>query len=152
MLKVHFGSVPNEMYCADKYFDLNYFPEWLDDPLVKEIIKDVDKSEVISGYAIKSPILGVVSPEWLSGGTKALICMYKDENGFVFNGTDCGDNCAKWILEISKIKDLYITFHHIMDFGKDTKFECYIENYDITTYNYKEFLEQFTRYVVEVMP
>lgn len=32
MLKVHFGSVPNEMYCADKYFDLNYFPEWLDDP------------------------------------------------------------------------------------------------------------------------
>lgn len=31
-------------------------------------------------------------------------------------GTSCGDNCAKWIIEISKMKDITIVLEHYMSF------------------------------------
>lgn len=36
----------------------------------------------------------------------------------VFNASNCGDNCAKWILELGKKKDFTINLFHVMDFGK----------------------------------
>lgn len=42
-----------------------------------------------------------------------------DENDRVFNASVCGDNCAKWILQIAKQKDLTINLRHIMDFGEE---------------------------------
>lgn len=146
MLKVYFGSLPNEIYVADKYFDINYDPDWLMDEMVKEMIKDIDKSEVVAKNIIESPILGTMPPQWLSGGVKCLICMLKDTNGFIFNGTNCGDNCSKWILKIAEIKDLTITFHHIMDFGKDTEFKCEILNNGTITNNFKEFVDEYSRW------
>lgn len=146
MLKVYFGSLPNEIYVADKYFDINYDPDWLMDEMVKEMIKDIDKSEVVAKNIIESPILGTMPPQWLSGGVKCLICMLKDTNGFIFNGTNCGDNCSKWILKIAEIKDLTITFHHIMDFGKDTEFKCKILNDGTITNNFKEFVDEYSRW------
>ena len=53
--------------------------------------------------------------------------MAYDNAGYVFNGSACGDNCAKWILEIAKKKELTITLHHIMEFG-DGPFEIEILN------------------------
>lgn len=147
MLSVYFGSLPNEIYVADKYFDMNYNPEWLLDPMVKEMIKDVDKSEVIAKNIIESPVLGTIPPQWLSGGVKCLICMLKDKTGYIFNGTNCGDNCAKWILKIAEKKDLTVTFHHIMDFGYDTKFKCKILNNNSTINNFEEFLNEYGRVV-----
>ena len=82
------------------------------------MIKDIDKSEVIGAHLIDSPVLGAISPETLSGGVKTLILMAFDDTGRIFNGTACGDNCAKWILKIAEQKDLTITLHNIMDFGK----------------------------------
>ena len=40
-----------------------------------------------------------------------------DDSGKVFNASLCGDNCAKWIVEIGKRKDLTINLHHVMDFS-----------------------------------
>ena len=39
--------------------------------------------------------------------------------GRIFNASACGNNCAKWILEIGKRKDLTINLRHIMNFGKE---------------------------------
>ena len=42
--------------------------------------------------------------------------------------TACGDNCAKWILEIAKQKDLTICLSHIMEFEEDFERYC-IDNH-----------------------
>ena len=42
---------------APLYFDGVFEPEWFDDPLVKEMVKDVDDSEVVGPYLIISPVI-----------------------------------------------------------------------------------------------
>lgn len=51
-----------------------------------------------------------------------------NESDKIFNASTCGDNCAKWILEIGKLKDVTINLRHMMSFGKDTDFEIKIQN------------------------
>ena len=53
-------------------------------------------------------MLGPISPKALSGGVKTLMLMAFDENDRVFNASVCGDNCAKWIMQIAENKDLTI--------------------------------------------
>lgn len=80
-------------------------------------LKDVDQSDVVSAYAIKSPILGMIAPTMISGGVKALILMLKEN--FIIWGTACGDNCSKWIIEIAKQKDFTICLEHVMNFPEE---------------------------------
>ena len=75
------------------------------------------KSDVKGPHAVESPVLGVISPEKLSGGTKTLLLMANDPEK-VFNASTCGDNCAPFILKLAKKKDLTINLRHLMDFGK----------------------------------
>lgn len=117
MLKIHFGIREQTINHIKIEFKNGYNPDWFNDPLVKEMILDVDKSEVLSPNCIQSPILGQISPRDLSGGVKALIMMLK--TAFPVNASKCGDNCAKWILKIAEIKDLEIDLEHIMIFDKD---------------------------------
>lgn len=96
-----------------------YFKAWqdiriLNDEFVKEMIKDVDNTEVISDHLLISPVFGPMAPEYLSGGVKALILMYSQDKPVWASA--CGDNCAKWIVEISKKKDLTIVLGHCMQF------------------------------------
>lgn len=59
------------------------------------MIKDVDDSDVLSGECIKSPVLGQIPPECLSGGVKTLLLMLNEPDK-IFNAFVCGDNCEKW--------------------------------------------------------
>lgn len=61
-------------------------------------------------------LTGVIPPEKLSSGTKTLLLM-NFEPTRVFNATNCGDNCAYWILRIASKKDVTINLYHLMDFG-----------------------------------
>lgn len=92
----------------------------LNDEFVKEMIKDVDKTEVVSENLLISPVFGPIPPSKLSGGVKALILMYAQDKPVW--ATACGDNCAKWIVEISKKKDIKIVLGHRMHFPE--KFEA----------------------------
>ncbi len=109
MLKIYFGDMKDSIYNTSVYFKNQYEDEWIIQPLVKEIIKDIDKSEVLDSNLIDSPVLGKISPLQLAGGTKTLILMINDDSR-VFNASTCGDNCAKWILKIAEEKDLIINF------------------------------------------
>lgn len=40
-----------------------------------------------------------------------------DESGKSFNGSACGDNCAKWIMKPGRQRDLTIDLYHVMDFS-----------------------------------
>ena len=61
--------------------------------------------------------MGAISPKELSGGVKTLLLMANDKSGKVFNASTCGDNCAKWILQLGKQGKLVINLRHLMDFG-----------------------------------
>lgn len=116
MLSVFFGEMPEAVYNTSVYFQNQYKDSWITKPLSREMILDIDKSEVVSENLIQSPVLGAISPSQLSGGVKTLILMANDKS-HVFNASTCGDNCAKWILWLGTKEKLVINLRHLMDFG-----------------------------------
>ena len=140
MLNVYLGDYKNEIYNPPLYFINQYEDEWLETDLAKKMIKDIDKSELVGPHLIQSPVLGPISPRELSGGVKTLLLFAFDESGKVFNATACGDNCAKWILEIAKKKDLTISLHYSMNFG-DGEYKIKILNNGVIVHNQAEWLD-----------
>mgnify|MGYP000024111938 CR=1 FL=1 len=92
MLTIIYGDESN---C----FKNTYEPEWFETELAKQIVREVDDSEVLSSECIQSPVLGQIPPERLSGGVKTLLLILNEPEK-IFNASTCGDNCAKWILEM----------------------------------------------------
>ena len=117
MLSVFYGDMPEAIYNPVVFFKNSYTDDWIMDDLSVRMIKDVDKSDVIGPRVIDSPVLGGISPRELSGGVKTLIDIYKRPDK-IFNASTCGDNCAKWLLEIGERQDVTINLRHLMDFGK----------------------------------
>lgn len=142
MLKIIFGDTENSIYHPPTYFDNVYQDEWITDPFSVSMIKDIDQSDVLGPRVIDSPFLGSVSVKELSGGVKTLILMMFDESGKIFNASACGDNCAKWIVEISKRKDLTINLHHVMDFSSCEQFDATILNINKEVHSFQEYLEE----------
>lgn len=118
MLNVFFGNMPDAVYNTAVFFKNDYEDEWIVDPFVREMIRDVDRSEVLDSGVIDSPVLGKIPPLNLSGGVKTLI-LVKYEPSRVFNASTCGDNCAKWLLRIAETEDRTVNLRHIMDFGEE---------------------------------
>ena len=112
---------------------------------IKHIIRDVDKSEVIDSNLIESPVLGKISPLALSGGTKTLILIINDKDK-IFNASTCGNNCAKWLLEISENEDVTINLRHLMYFGAG-RFNIKVLNTDKIVHNMSELLDEAMAYV-----
>ena len=145
MLRIFFGDMPSAIYNTEVFFKNTYDERWLLDEFAKEIIKKVDDSEVIDMFAIKSPVLGIISPLELSGGVKTLL-LIKNCPDKVFNASTCGDNCARFILKLAKERDITINLRHIMDFGK-TRFEAKVMNNGQIVYNMSELLSNAAKYV-----
>nr|WP_330421547.1 DUF4869 domain-containing protein [Blautia obeum] len=146
MLNVYLGKMDEAVYYPPVYFDNRYEDEWIIDKRSIEIIRDVDKSDVVSAHLIESPVLGPISPKELSGGVKTILLMLFDETGRIFNASACGDNCAKWILKIAESKNLTINLRHIMEFG-DEEFEMKILNTGEVVHNMLEFVNVAGLYV-----
>lgn len=143
MLNIIFGDVENCIYNTEVYFRNTFDDEWITSDIVKQIIKDIDKSEVINARCIESPVLGQITPEMLSGGTKTLILLMNDDSK-IFNASTCGDNCAKWILKIAQQKDITIRLGHVMKF--DEPFEVRIVNSNQVVSTMKDFIIQAHEY------
>lgn len=129
MLSIIFGKISDVVYNTSLFFKNQYDPAWLEDEEVKKMIEDVDSSKVLSSHAIESPVMGIIPPTSLSGGVKTLI-LIKEMPEKVFNASNCGDNCARWLLKIGKEKDVTINLRHIMNFP--------IERFDIRVVNTDE--------------
>lgn len=138
MLKIWYYGGTEYMKDAPAYFDNVYEDEWIEDEFVKEMILDVDSSKVVSSHVIESPILGAITPKELSGGVKVLILMCKD-NSFIYNMSNCGNNCAKWILKIAEKKDLTVYLQHILRF--EGEFRIQIMNTGKIVHNPEEYVE-----------
>ena len=142
MLKIIFGDVENAVYHPPTYFDNQYEDEWITDPLAVAMIKEIDQSEVVAVHLIQSPVLGPISTKEISGGVKTLILMAFDESGRIFNASSCGDNCAKWVAELGRKKDLTINLHPVMDFSSVPVFEAVILKTGAIVHSYGEYLEE----------
>ena len=111
MLNIFYGDMKEAVYNTAAYFKYDYEDNWITDPFVKKMIKDVDQSIV------------------LDSGVKTLI-LVKFEKNKIFNASTCGDNCAKWLLKIAETEDRTINLRHLM------KFE--VEPFDIRILNTNE--------------
>lgn len=118
MLNIFYGDMKEAVYNTANYFKYDYEDNWIIDPFVKDMIKDIDKSIVLDSGVIDSPILGKIPPINLSGGVKTLI-LVKFNKDKVFNVSTCGDNCAKWLLKIAELEDRTVNLHHLMNFGSE---------------------------------
>ena len=141
MLQIYYGDMPEAIYNTAVYFKNVYLDEWFEDEFAQRMIKAVDRATVLGPRAIDSFALGVIPPTDLSGGVKTLLLMNFEPNK-VFNASTCGDNCARWILEIAKRheregRDLTINLRHIMDFG-GRKFTAKVLNTGEVVHSMKE--------------
>ncbi|MCI9321641.1 MAG: DUF4869 domain-containing protein [Lachnospiraceae bacterium] len=133
MLHIFYGDMPEAVYNTAIYFKNVYEENWITQPLSREMIADVDQSEVLGNGVIDSPVLGKIPPLGLSGGVKTLILMANVPDR-VFNASTCGDNCAKWILKIAETRELTVNLRHLMDFGTG-EFHIHILNTDQVVHN-----------------
>ncbi len=145
MLRIFFGNKEEAIYNTAVYFKNTYMDEWITDSFSKEMIKDVDSSMVIGPHMIESPVLGPITPKELSGGVKTLILIYKDKNR-MFNASNCGDNCAKWLLKMTEKEDRTINLRHLMDFGKG-QFNIEVVNNGKIVHNMSELVDAAGEYV-----
>lgn len=136
MLNIYYGNMPEAIYNTVVYFKNVYEDTWIIDPIAKEMIYDVDKSTVLDSTVIDSPVMGKIAPTALSGGVKTLI-LIKNVASEVFNASNCGDNCAKWILKLAETEDITINLRHLMDFGEG-RFDIRILNTDQIVHSMKE--------------
>ncbi len=145
MLSVIFGKIDDVVYNTSLYFKNQYALEWLEDKFVQDMISDIDSSKVLSSHAIESPVLGIIPPTSLSGGVKTLILIDKMP-GKLFNASNCGDNCAPWLLEIGERQNVTINLRHIMDFG-DGEFKIHVVNTDEIVHDMASLIMIAGRYV-----
>lgn len=144
MLNIYFGDMPEAIYNTEVYFKNTYEDEWLLDDFAAEVIKGVDQSEVVDRHLIESPVLGMIPPVMLSGGTKTLL-LIKNCPDMVFNASTCGDNCAKYILKIAEEQDITINLRHIMNFTEP--FTTRILNDDVVVTDMMQLLLIAAKYV-----
>lgn len=128
MLSVWLGACDNAQY-GPSWFKYNYHPDWLRDPFVQDMIRDVDKSEYVDGLVINSPVLGPIPPERLSGGVQTLIMIYERPD-LIFNATSCGENCAKWLMDIGRRKDVTVLLQYMMPIYEQSSFKIKLMNED----------------------
>ena len=145
MLKIFFGNREDAIYNTSVYFKNVYRDEWITDSFCCDMIKDIDQSIVVGAHMIESPVLGPITPKDLSGGVKTLILIYKDRE-HMFNASNCGDNCAKWLLRMAENDDISINLRHLMDFGKE-KFEIEVMNNGQIVHDMEELVDAAGEYV-----
>ena len=137
--------MPEVIYNTNVYFNNTYKDSWITNPLAKEMIYAVDKSEVIDERTILSPVFGNMVPKKLSGGVKTLLLIAFDRK-HVFNASTCGDNCAEWILKIAEKRKVEINLYHLMDFG-EKEFKIRVLNTNKIVKNMAELVYEAGEYV-----
>ena len=156
MLSIFFGYDKDAILNVDTYFNNTYDEAYFDDLFVRKIVSTVDHSEVQDRQCILSPVLGQIPPERLSGGAKALILMY-EEDDFYTDLIVCGRNCEKLILDIAEKKNIKcslsgydISFENLGDKDHPTPVRC--ENDDSMLRNHEEFVLKMLELVGKKIP
>lgn len=139
MLNIIFGKIDNVIFNTSVFFKNSYEESWLLEEETQQMILDIDKSKVLGNGAIESPVMGIIPPTSLSGGVKTLI-LISHISDKIFNASNCGNNCASWLLKIGKEKNVTVNLRHLMDFGNGS-FELNVVNKNKIVRSMDELLE-----------
>ena len=145
LLHVFYGDMPEAIFNTAVFFINSYDDAWIVDDFSRQMIKDVDKSEVMGTGVIDSPVLGKIAPERLSGGVKTLM-LVKFMPDMVFNVSTCGNNCAKWLLKIAENEDRTVNLRNIMNFGEESC-DIHVLNTNQVVHSMRELLPIAIKYV-----
>ena len=147
MVSVFFGKDRDAILNIDVYFNHTFEYEWLDDQFVRDMIKDIDNSIVLSNQCIQSPVLGQIPPEKLSGGVKACIIIYKLNE--IVDLVVCGENCEPWLSKIFELKDCRVSMSGYDLSFKDLPIRGICENDNSHIDNYKDWVNKMCDMVGE---
>lgn len=139
MLNIIFGKIDDVIFNTSVFFKNSYEESWFLEKETQQMILDIDKSKVLGNGAIESPVLGIIPPTSLSGGVKTLI-LISHISDKIFNASNCGNNCASWLLKIGKEKNVTVNLRHLMNFG-DGSFELNVVNKNKIVHSMDELLE-----------
>lgn len=149
MLHLYIGDKKEYYLSGDKVFDYKFDKSKLMEDFSKEVIRTIDKSEVVSEHLIISPVLGAIPPSYLSGGSKTLIMlMYAD---FKFYIEAMGDNCFPLLKRICDKKEIYMCstcYRPLFEYGFD---KVHILNEDKIVTNSKDYLDIEIKYGGEML-
>ncbi len=145
LLHIFYGEMPEAIFNTAVFFKNSYDDAWIVDEFSRQMIADVDKSEVLGTGVIDSSVLGKIAPERLSGGVKTLM-LVKFMPDRVFNVSTCGNHCAKWLLKIAEDEERTVNLRNIMDFGDDP-FSIHVLNTDQVVHSMRELLPIAIQYV-----
>ena len=135
MVKVLFGEDfgNDTILDIDAYFNNTYQNDWLYNPNVIKIVKDIDKSD-LNGLNVISPVLGSISVKDISGGAKALISLLMNDNldGYI-DLCVLGENCEDWLAYIFNHKDVQVCMTSYQFFFRNTEITgiCLNDNTEI---------------------
>ena len=90
--------------------------------------------------------MGPIPPERLSGGVQTLIMIYEKPQ-LVFDATSCGGNCAKWLLEIGRQKDVTVNLNYLMKFEDTPDLMVYINNENREVDSVADYVTSAVKYV-----
>lgn len=87
-----------------------YYPDICDEEFefAKRVLREIDKSELLSPQTVKSPIIDIMPIYWISNGAKNLIMMHSKLE-FIYSLDFMGDNCLPLLFEICSEKDIHAT-------------------------------------------
>lgn len=145
MLRIIFGETEGTMH-VPSWFRFNYEEEWFEDPLVAEIMADVDKSCYKGNQLIVNDELGPIPPERLSEGVQTLICIYKMPD-LMYNATKCGENCAQWLVEIGRREDVTVNLRYYLPLDDCGDIEIEILNEHKKVHSAEEYMHIALKYV-----
>jgi hypothetical protein len=90
--------------------------------------------------------MGPIPPERLSEGVQTLICIYKMPD-LMYNATKCGENCAKWLVEIGRREDVTVNLRYYLPFDDCGDIEIEILNAHKKVYSAEEYRHIALKYV-----
>lgn len=122
MLYIDFcGSKTEAFGHPDFRFEFFVKPEWFDDPIVKQIVEDIDGAKVHSAYSIEHPIFKAINYNMLSSTCRNLILAYKLDD-IAIDATYCGDKAGEWLIKLGTMKKkLTIVLNYLLLFSCDFK-------------------------------
>lgn len=154
MLHLYFGNKKGALLSGENYFNAQVDTSVIESNFGKYVIGKIEKGKVYSKNNIVIPIIGSISPENLSGGTKTLLSLYYN-NTLLVDLASMGDNCfeplAKLVNKFSNI-DFFVCTDSYRELYENGYFgSIFIENSNVLVDNkkdlYKEWCIYFERFL-----
>lgn len=73
--------------------------------------------------------------------------MIYEKPDLVFDATSCGENCAKWLIEIGKKNDITVNLNYLMPFDGLEPFDIMILNENKIVSTSKDYIRTAVKYI-----